>query len=82
MNASTAVAAAPLTRREQQVMDFLRVFLALNDQLPPCRAIAAAFGWTSANAADEVLRSMERKGSLARNELGNRMLARRTAGPA
>lgn len=65
-----------LTVRQQQVLDFMRVFLQTNDQMATNRAIADAFGWVSTNAADEVQKILERKGCLQRNELGNRMFAR------
>ncbi len=77
----TATIAAALDQRERHVVDYLRVFLAINDQLPPSKTIAQAFGWKSANAAYEVLQALERKGHLERNEIGNLMLARRSIGP-
>lgn len=57
-------------------MDYVRKFLSMNDQLPTAKTVAQAFGWASANAAGEVLLSLESKGKLARNELDNLMLAR------
>lgn len=69
---------APLTERELHVMDYVRKFLSMNDQLPTAKTIAHAFGWASANAAGEVLLSLESKGQLARNELDNLMLADRS----
>ena len=69
-----------LTVRQQQVMDYLSMFLSMNDQLPTRPVIASAFGWASPNAADDVLKALERKGHLCRNELGNLMLTRLTLG--
>jgi hypothetical protein len=67
--------ATPVTEREQHVMDYLRVFLRMNDQLPPCRTISEAFGWASSNTAFETLQRLEAKGALQRNEIGNLMFA-------
>ncbi|MBE2262898.1 MAG: hypothetical protein IAE92_09150 [Burkholderiaceae bacterium] len=69
---------AGLTPLQQHVLDYLRVFLRLNDQLPTCAAIAQAFGWASSNAASTHLAFLERKGHLTRNELGHLMLAERS----
>ncbi len=68
-------AALALTTRQRQVLDYMRVFLGVNHQLPPANKIAADFGWTSSNAAHDVLRRLERNGALQRNELDNLMLA-------
>lgn len=66
------------TPTQRKVLDYLRVFLRLNDQLPPSSAIAEAFGWASSNAARTHLVFLERKGHLTRNELGHLMLADRS----
>ncbi len=63
------------TPTQRKVLDYLRVFLHLNHQLPPKQTIASAFGWASANAAHTHLAALEKKGHLRRNELGNLMLA-------
>lgn len=65
-----------LTVRQTQVLAFMRKFFEMNDQLPTNKAIADAFGFASANAADEHQRALEARGALVRNELGNRMFAR------
>lgn len=70
--------AAELTPLQQHVLDYLRAFLRYNDQLPPCIAIAEAFGWASGNAAGTHLAALEKKGHLTRNELGHLMLADRS----
>ena len=67
--------ARPLTEKQQKVLDFQRVFLCCNHQLPPGSAIAAAFGWKSTNAAYDVLKMLEKKHHLQRNGLGNLMLS-------
>jgi repressor LexA len=74
---AAVVSISELTAHQQHVLDFLRVFLRMNDQLPTCKAIADAFGWASPNAAADVMQALERKGQIERNELGNHMLARR-----
>lgn len=53
-----------LTERQQRVLDFIREFLAA-EGMPPTRAeIAAALGFRSANAAEEHLRALKRKGAI------------------
>lgn len=71
----TALTGSGLTRIQQQVLDYVRIFVVMNDQLPPAATIANAFGWASANSAHEHLVKLEAAGHLGRNELGNLMLA-------
>ena len=53
-----------LSPRQQQVLDFIRTFCA-DKGWPPTRAeIAAHFGWKSANAANDHILTLERKGVL------------------
>lgn len=53
---------APLTARQQEVLDVVRGFIAEHGY-PPTRAeIARAMGFKSDNAADDHLVLMERKG--------------------
>lgn len=61
---------APLTEQQQKVLDYMRVFFALNDHLPSCRSIAGAFGYASPNAADELVRKIAAAGWLEKNEVG------------
>jgi hypothetical protein len=70
---------SPLSDLQGKVLAYLVKFLAMNDQLPTCDNIAAAFGWASSNSADTHLKAMEKKGYLVRNELGRLMLADRPA---
>lgn len=72
--------AEPLSDRERQVLDYCRIFLRENDQMPPCTSIKGAFGFKSANAASEIMLTLERKGHLVRNELGWLMFARYAVG--
>jgi len=71
-----------LTHPQAQVLAYLVKFLELNDQLPPQATIAAAFGWSSSNAAFDHLEALEKKGYLTRNEIGNRMLTDRPSASA
>lgn len=73
--ARSALTGSGLTRIQQQVLDYVRIFVVMNDQLPPAATVAHAFGWASANSAHEHLVKLEAAGHLARNELGNIMLA-------
>lgn len=76
----TPTGTAPMTERERHVLDYARAFLRDNDQMPTNAAIAAAFGFASPNAANEIMLNLERKGYLARNELGWLMFARHAVG--
>lgn len=71
--------AEPLTEREQHVLTYMKKFLSMNDQLPPCATISEAFGWRSPNASSEVIVKLESKGALSRNELGKLMFTRDNA---
>lgn len=55
---------AELTRRQQEVLDFLKGFMEENG-FPPTRAeMARALGFRSPNAAEEHLRALARKGAI------------------
>ncbi|MGI9291445.1 MAG: transcriptional repressor LexA [Gammaproteobacteria bacterium] len=55
---------ADLTARQSEVLDFIRACLD-DSGLPPTRAeIAAELGFRSANAAEEHLRALQRKGAI------------------
>lgn len=60
-----------MTYRQTEVMKFMKDFLARNDEVPPMWAIAAHFGWASANAASEHVAALARLGVVERNEIGN-----------
>lgn len=54
-----------LTAPQSKLLAFLVKFLAEN-QTPPTRAeISEHFGWASANAAEEHLRALAKKGAIA-----------------
>lgn len=65
-----------ITHRQACVLRYMATFLDANDQLPTMQAMAAAFGWTSANTSFEYVARLEKKGYLQRNELGKHMIAR------
>jgi repressor LexA len=53
-----------LTPRQQEILDFLKDWIAENS-MPPTRAeMCAALGFRSPNAAEEHLRTLERKGAI------------------
>lgn len=53
-----------LTPRQQEILDFLKAWIAENS-MPPTRAeMCAALGFRSPNAAEEHLRALERKGAI------------------
>lgn len=51
-----------LTATQNRVMDFIRGFMASNDYAPTRAEIATAMGYRSANAAQDHLRALQRKG--------------------
>lgn len=58
------IAVEALTERQQQILDWIREYMALN-RIPPTRAeISAAFGFHSHNAAEQHLRAIAAKGAL------------------
>ena len=67
-----------LTRRQAEVLDLIRSYVA-EEGCPPTRAeIAEALGFRSANAAEDHLRALERKGAIeliAGSSRGIRLLA-------
>lgn len=65
-----------ITPGQRRVLDYLRTFLAENDQLPPIQAIAAHFGWASWNAAQTHVAGLAKRGYLERNAVGKWRLAR------
>ena len=59
-----------ITQGQARVLEFLREFYLVNDQLPPTQLIARHFGWASANAAQQHLEGLARRGYLRRNAVG------------
>lgn len=66
-----------ITERETEVLAFMKKFHSENDQTPPEAHIAKHFGWSSANAAHEVLIRLEMKGAIERNVIGKWRFARK-----
>ena len=56
-----------LTEKQQYVFNFMKAFFIQNDQLPPMSVIRDHFGWASENAAQEMVRCIERAGLIERN---------------
>lgn len=56
-----------LTEKQQYVYNFMKSFFLQNDQLPPMATIADHFGWASDNAAQEMIRCIEKAGWIERN---------------
>ena len=56
-----------ITDNQLDVLFFLIDFLRDNHQLPPMAEISRNFGWSSANAANEVLKALQRRGFIEKN---------------
>lgn len=53
-----------MTTRQKQILDFVRQFMVEKGCPPTRNEIRLAFGFSSANAAEEHLRALERHGAL------------------
>ena len=51
----------PLTEKQQYLFNFLVSFFKQNDQIPPAEVIKDHFGWSSANAAYEMMICLEKE---------------------
>ena len=72
---------APLTSRQQAILEFIRSHLERHG-FPPTRVeIAAHFGFRSPNAAEDHLRALERKGAIELSEGASRGIRLVDAGP-
>ncbi|MGQ2994262.1 hypothetical protein [Variovorax sp.] len=65
-----------VTDVQLQVLDFIRDFLARNDQMPPYWKIAEHFGWGSTDTARDRVLALAQKGFLERNEIDGWRLSR------
>jgi len=64
LRAPPAERSAPLTARQQQILDWIRAHVE-SSGMPPTRAeIAAGLGFSTASSAEDHLRALERKGAL------------------
>jgi SOS-response transcriptional repressor LexA len=59
-----------LTYKQAELLGYCGKFFAANDQLPPYHLIASDHGWSSVNAAVEMMEALERKGYIERNATG------------
>lgn len=59
-----------LTRRQREVLAYMRRFLAENDQMPPLQWIADHFGYRAAAGAQFQVLALKRKGYLEANATG------------
>lgn len=64
------LAARPITKRQQEVLDYICLFFLENDQLPPAHQIAKHFGMKSANSAVQHLEALVRLRRLEPNAVG------------
>jgi repressor LexA len=63
-----------LTERQQEILDYIRRHITENGYPPTVREIGSAFGIRSTNGVADHLKSLERKGYLARGSLKSRAL--------
>jgi len=68
-----------LTTRQREVLDYMRAFLAENDQMPPLQLIADHFGYRAAAGAQFQVLALKRKGNLEANATGKVRFVRATA---
>lgn len=61
-----------LTDRQCEVLDFINRFRSREQCNRTCAEIAEHFGWASANAANEHLQALKRKGALMYRDGGSR----------
>jgi SOS-response transcriptional repressor LexA len=66
----------PLSKKQMELLSFMRFYFARNDQLPSAEAIRDHFGWSSPNAAHCAREVLERKGWIERNEAGKYRFSR------
>ncbi|PIE06323.1 MAG: repressor LexA [Sorangium cellulosum] len=70
-----------LTRRQQQVLDFIRESITDRGYPPTLREIGAHMGIRSTNGVNDHLRALERKGYLTREDMKSRALRPTDMGP-
>lgn len=61
----------PLTPQQRHILIYLRTYLGINQQPPPCNHIARDFGYSSPNAASDHMQRLAAKGYLDKNEANN-----------
>lgn len=60
----------PLTRRQMEVLNFMRLYFQENDQLPGTEAIMERFGFASDNAVSDFRKALVSKGYIEKNAAG------------
>jgi SOS-response transcriptional repressor LexA len=65
-----------ITKKQQEVLNFMRAFFEEQDQLPPCHVIRDHFGWASDNAAYCFQIALEDRGLIEKNAVGKYRFAR------
>lgn len=73
--------AAVASGLQLQVLEYMRTFLAENDQLPPVNSVAVRFG-LALSSADWHIRTLLRLGFLERNAVGKLRFPREKGGAA
>lgn len=68
------------SRKNLDVLAYMREFYLENDQLPPLMCINRNFGWVSLNAAQLHVDALIRHGLVERNAVGKLRFARKAAG--
>ena len=71
-----------LTRRQTEILDFIREYIDEEGYSPTVREIAERFGLRSTNAVVDHLRALERKGAIRREDRAARGIHLREAGGA
>lgn len=59
-----------MTKTQWHALAFCRVYFQRNDQLPTNKAMASHFGWASVNAANEVMKALEKHRHIEKNDNG------------
>lgn len=65
------------SRKNLEVLAYMREFFEANDQLPPVMRISRNFGWASLNAAQLHVDALIRHGLIERNAVGKLRFARK-----
>ena len=64
-----------LTDNQRDILRWIKSFIASNGWPPTRKEIAIAFGYKSANAAEDVLKALSRKGAIILGSNGSRKIA-------
>jgi len=61
----------PLTATQSRVLDYIATHIVQRQRPPTRKEISRHFEWASANAAEEVMQALERKGHIALDQAGD-----------